>query len=179
MRSVLARALAVIILAIAGAVPALAEDKTSCGKGMVCASDPQSVAQLMSREGYKAKLETDKQGDPSISSAASGYVYDVFFYGCADHKRCDSLQFKATFERGASSDVVSVNRWNRQWRFSQMSVDDDGVISLSYDVSTLGGLTAANFADVLAWWSSMLGEADKFFAKNRAAAASTPATPKN
>lgn len=149
------------------ATSALAEDKKPCAKGMICASDPASVAKALGDEGYQAKLSTDKQGDPTISSAAAGYTFDIYFYGCVEHKNCDSLQFYATFERDASSDVVKMNEWNKSQRFSQMSVDEKGVIALDYDVSTYGGLNKDNFADVLSWWSTILGEASKFFAKNR------------
>ena len=31
------------------------------------------------------------------------------------------------------------------------------------DVSTIGGLNLKNFADVIDWWSVMLGELNKFF----------------
>ena len=39
---------------------------------------------------------------------------------------------------------------------------DDG-LSVSYDVSTLGGLTQENFADVVDWWAVMLGELNAYF----------------
>lgn len=147
-------------------VGARAEDKTACPSGLVCATNPKSVADGLAAEGYRAKVDADNQGDPAISSASSGYNFDVLFYGCVDHKRCDSLQFRATFEKNASSDVVQMNKWNRDRRFSQMAVRDDGTIILSYDVSTIGGLTKANFADVVSWWSTILGEASKFFDRN-------------
>lgn len=51
-------------------------------------------------------------------------------------------------------------------RFAQMSVKDDKSMSLSYDVTTEGGINSANFADVIDWWQVMLGEASKFFADN-------------
>lgn len=143
-----------------------AEDKGSCPAGLICATNPKSVADAIAAEGYRAKIDADNQGDPAISSAASGYNFDVLFYGCVEHKRCDSLQFRATFEKNSASDVVRMNDWNRERRFSQMAVRDDGTIILTYDVSTIGGLTKANFSDVLNWWASILGEASNFFNKN-------------
>lgn len=151
---------------IATAVEARAEDKGSCAGGLVCASNPKTVADVMVADGYRAKIDADNQGDPAIASAASGYNFDVLFYGCVEHKRCDSLQFRATFEKSGASDVVRMNEWNRERRFSQMAVRDDGTIILTYDVSTIGGLTKANFSDVLNWWATILGEASNFFSKN-------------
>jgi len=169
---------AAMILAVAGVgVPARASDTAPCPAGLICATDPQGVAKIMTDEGFRAKIDVDKGGDPLISSAAAGYDFDVFFYGCTDHKACDSLQFRATFERGASSDVVLMNRWNAETRFGQMSVNDKGIISLSYDVSTIGGLNKRNFADVLSWWSTILGQAGKFFSANAAAAPAAAVRP--
>lgn len=169
------RVMAVMILAAAAGAPAMASDNAACPAGLICATDPKGVAKIMMDEGFRATMDVDKGGDPLISSAAAGYNFDVFFYGCTDHKACDSIQFRATFERNASSDVVQMNRWNAETRFGQMSVNDKGVISLSYDISTIGGLNKRNFADVLSWWSTILGQASKFFAANAAAApAATP-----
>lgn len=145
---------------------ARAEDKANCAAGLICASNPKSVADAMVAEGYRAKIDVDNQGDPAIASAASGYNFDVLFYGCVNHKGCDSLQFRATFEKNESSDVVQMNKWNRDRRFSQMAVRDDGTIILSYDLSTIGGVTRSNFADVVSWWSTILGEASNFFDRN-------------
>jgi len=55
------------------------------------------------------------------------------------------------------------NKWNTKKRFLQMSVDDDKSLAVSMDVSTIGGLNIKNFADVIDWWSVMLGELNKFF----------------
>lgn len=35
-----------------------------------------------------------------------------------------------------------------------------------YDVSTVGGLTKGNFADVVDWWSVTLGNLKTFFEEN-------------
>ncbi len=59
-----------------------AKDTDACGTNMICASDPQTVVDALQREGYRAKLNTDSIGDPMISSAATGYNFDIFFYGC-------------------------------------------------------------------------------------------------
>ena len=45
-----------------------------------------------------------------------------------------------------------------------MSFDPtDGTLSITYDVTTVGGLNRENFADVVDWWNTMLGLAGKFF----------------
>jgi hypothetical protein len=42
-------------------------------------------------------------------------------------------------------------------------VDDSRILSVNYDLSTIGGLNQKNFADVVEWWASMLGQLHKFF----------------
>ena len=55
------------------------------------------------------------------------------------------------------------NLWNKKMRFMQMSVDDQKILSVSYDLSTIGGLNGENFADVAQWWVRMLRELHTFF----------------
>jgi sterol desaturase/sphingolipid hydroxylase (fatty acid hydroxylase superfamily) len=40
------------------------------------------------------------------------------------------------------------------------------VLAVSYDVATIGGINQANFADIMAWWDTMLGEMRTFFAED-------------
>ena len=61
--------------------------------------------------------------------------------------------------------VAFANKWNAAHRFMMAAVKDNGNFVLSYDIGMIGGTTRRNFADTLDWWSSMLGEAADFFAK--------------
>jgi hypothetical protein len=146
--------------------PAAAEDKDPCAAEMVCASNPKSVVEAFREAGYKAKLQVDNQGDPLIESAAAGYNFDTLFYGCADTKACDSLQFRVTFVKEPENTADLANKWNSVKRFSQMRVNDEGQLIVNWDVTTMGGLNKKNFADVLATWESVLGDLGKFFDEN-------------
>jgi hypothetical protein len=157
-----------IALALAGgalfAVPALAVDPDPCGANMVCASNPQTIVDALQSAGYKAKLgKSDTTGNPRIESAASGYNFNVYFYECEKNAKCGSIQFLITFADDGTNTAELANKWNNAKRFLQMSVDDDKSLAVSMDVSTLGGLNQKNFADVIDWWSVMLGELAKFF----------------
>lgn len=145
---------------------AMAADDQPCGKDMVCASDPESVANGIMLAGYRAKLETDKSGDPVIKSGANGYDYSVHFYGCKENKACDSLEFYIGFSDDGKNTLDLANRWNKNKRFIHMAVQDSGVLAVSYDVATIGGINPANFADIMAWWDTMLGEMRAFFAED-------------
>ncbi|MCR5872065.1 MULTISPECIES: YbjN domain-containing protein [unclassified Sphingomonas] len=147
----------------ASATPAMAEDKEPCAAEMVCASNPRSVVEAFREAGLKAKLVLDSEGDPLIESAASGYNFDTFFYGCVETNACDSLQFRVTFIKEPENTVELANKWNARKRFSHMYVTDEGQLIVNFDVTTVGGLNKKNFGDVLATWESVLGELGKFF----------------
>ncbi|WP_176591065.1 YbjN domain-containing protein [Sphingobium sp. EM0848] len=148
-----------------------AADSDPCGPGLVCANDPQTVVRALQAEGYKAALGKSKTtGNPKIESAASGYDFTIFFYECEQGKNCGSLQFQLSFEDDGGNTPELANKWNKDKRFSQMSVWDDHSLALAYDVTTVGGLNQKNFADVIDWWAVMLGEAAKFFKENPAPA---------
>ena len=155
-----------LIVSLLAATPAVAADSGPCGKGLICASDPATVVAALQQTGYKAKLDKDSEGDPKISSSASGYDFDIYFYGCKDNKQCDSLQFRISFEKDGANTFELANKWNSKKRFSQAYISDKGAFVADYDVTTAGGLTSANFADVVDWWSVTLGNLKTFFQEN-------------
>jgi hypothetical protein len=153
---------------LASASPALAA--VACPSGSVCASRPGEVAGALGEIGYKANLrKSEIDGDPVIDSAASGYKYTIYFYGCENNLNCTSLQLRVSFAQDGGNSAALANEWNVKKRFSTMSFDPkDGALAISYDVTTVGGLSNANFADVIDWWQTMMGEANKFFKEHPA-----------
>jgi Putative bacterial sensory transduction regulator len=160
--------LLLITMAAICAAPAMAVDKEPCGTGLICASNPATVVSALQEAGYKAKLAKDDGGDPMISSSAAGYDFDIFFYGCKENKQCDSLQMRVSFGKDGANTPDLANKWNKGKRFSQAYIDDKGRFVTDYDVSTIGGLTKVNFADVIDWWSVSLGNLKTFFEENPA-----------
>lgn len=130
---------------------------------MVCASKPETVLAALAKGGLKPKLDKDSDEDPMLEVDGDGYHYEVYFYGCKEHKNCDSLRFEVLFKKEPENTVELANKWNSTKRFLQMSVKPDGKLGAAYDVATIGGVNSKNFADVLEWWSSMLGELGEFF----------------
>lgn len=160
--------MAVALGASVVAVPARAAD---CPASLVCASNPQGVVASLQAQGYKAVLgKSENTGNPKISSAASGYDYTIFFYGCEKGANCTSLGFSISFSDDGTNSAELANEWNSDKRFSAMSFDkSDKSLMLTYDVSTVGGLNQVNFADVVDWWQTMLGQARVFFNAHPAA----------
>ena len=161
---------AIILSAIA--VPRIALSAEDCPSSYICASHPEGVAATLQTLGYKADLgKSEETGNPMITSAASGYNYQIFFYGCEGSGGCSSLGFMATFDKDPRNSAEMANDWNREKRFSVMSFDPkDGAISLSYDITTVGGISQVNFGDAVGWWDTMLGQARTFFQERKAPA---------
>ena len=150
-------------LLLLAASAASAKDAKPCPAGLICASRPETVVAALQAAGYKAKLGKDNQDDPSVSSAAGGYDFDILFYGCEQHVNCDSLQFRLTFSAYENHNAEIANAWNRDKRLLKAEARPDRRLVFNYDLSTVGGLNQTNFADVADWWALMLGEVDKFF----------------
>lgn len=83
----------------------------------------------------------DDGGDPMIESAAAGYTFETFFYGCVETKACDSLQLRVTFVKEPENTTDLANKWNAKKRFSQMHVNADGELLVNWDITTIGGST--------------------------------------
>ena len=147
-------------------MPVSAQAAVECPSSYICASNPQGLADTLRTLGYRADLgKSEASGNPKISSAASGYNYTIYFYGCENGANCNSIGFMATFDKDKRNSAELANDWNRDKRFSTMSFDpNDGTITLSYDVTTIGGISQVNFADVISWWEAMLGQIHGFLA---------------
>lgn len=167
MKRVFGAALAMALVGLP-AMASAASDPPSCPAGHICASDPEAVADELRELGYRAELTKHESGDPQIKSAAAGYDFRLNFNDCKDNKQCRSLGFVVVFSDDGKNTLALANNWNKQKRFSQMAVNDNKSLAVSYDVTTVGGLTKANFADVVDWWQVMLGQLRSYFAESAA-----------
>jgi hypothetical protein len=156
---------------------AQAQDRNACGAGMVCASDPASVMRAMDKAGLKPELTADNTGDPLIESGAAAYHFDIYFYGCENHRNCDSLRIEVDFTKAPENTPELANRWNAKHRFLQAAVPASGQMVFAYDVATIGGVSDRNFADILDWWTSTLDDVGEFFTRELPPAALGPAKP--
>lgn len=122
-------------------------------------ADPAAIVLLLQREGYKAKLDKDEQGDPIIESAASGAQFQIFFYDCTEGRDCGSLTFHAGYamDEGKKPAVDKMLEYNRRWRFGRAYLDDDKDPNLEFDLA-FGGATMPEkmfVENVSVWTNSM------------------------
>jgi Putative bacterial sensory transduction regulator len=125
--------------------------------GLIVASDPQGIVSAMQALGYTATLGTDGAGDPTVTGAIDGTNYNVYFYGCQNNTNCQWLIFSAGFDLPNGSTLQVINDWNTNNLVGQAYLDAAQDPFLNYFVTTTGGLTQANFADVVDWWKVALG----------------------
>jgi hypothetical protein len=145
---------ALAIFAGAWALPAQAQ--------MVRGQDPGSLVRALQKEGFAAKLGTDKVGDPMITSGASGTTFQIFFYNCTDHKACATISFHAGYDLKNNIGLEKINEWNRGKRFGRAYLDkeNDPILEMDLDLDD-GGVSQALFIDNLQFWTSILAEFEK------------------
>ena len=129
---------------------------------MVKAQDPGSVVRALQQGGYAAKLGTDKEGDPMITSGDSGTTFQIFFYKCTDHKQCATVQFHSGYDLAQPVGLERINEWNRSQRFGRAYLDkeDDPILEMDVDLDD-GGLSPLLFIDNVEFWASVLGNFEK------------------
>lgn len=147
-----------------GATGAVAADSKPCPAGLICANKPETIADALRAAGFSAELGKTEKGFTRVKSSASGYKYTIYFEDCDDAKaNCASIRFFTDFDKDGTESFELVNKWNHDKRLGKAYLQDDGSFAMEYDLSTVGGLTAANFKDVITWWESTLGALSQFF----------------
>lgn len=152
-----------------------AVDENACAADMVCASSPASVVTALQGAGYRAELKKDNVGE-FISSAAGGYNFLISFIGCSEGVKCDSLQFSIVFKAHPDQTAEYANGYNLKYRYLQAAARDNKELRMTYDISTIGGLTKRNFTDVVDIWSRGLNSFS-IYVKDEAAKRVMPVPP--
>jgi hypothetical protein len=129
---------------------------------LVTAKDPQSVVKALQAAGYNAQLGTDQDGDPTVASSASGTKFDIFFYGCTQHKDCKTVQFYTGYTLKERVSLEKINAFNRDARFGRGYLDkvDDPCIRMEVDLDD-GGMSDALFIDNIEFWTSIRAEFER------------------
>lgn len=131
---------------------------------------PGNVVSALQAAGYKAQLKLNKAGEPYIESATNGEPFTVDFYECDGLKDCKSLQFSAWYKEEPIFTPAVANEWNAKRRFLKVAVDSDGDMRQFLDATVVGGMTQAQFAEIVQWYSDMDGMFSAFLKEKREAA---------
>jgi hypothetical protein len=126
--------------------------------GLIDANNPQVIADLMQKAGYRAVLTTDNIGDPKIDSSAGGADFSIYFYGCEGGQNCLSLQFSSGYDMPDGTTLGTVNDWNATKRFGFAYLDNENDPFLSYDINMTYGVSEQNFLDSLSLWDTIIAD---------------------
>ena len=163
------KAFAAISALVMIAGPAGAQDLP--GTTMLKASDPAGVARYLNQLGYRAKLTKDKQGDPKIETGLGGFNAGLYFYGCEKGADCTSFQFQVGIASDTKLSLEQVNNFNKQYRFSQLSLDEERDPWLYYDLpSGTAGISGDAFAQAVDIYEEQLNKLDRLLDETKAAA---------
>lgn len=149
-----AMAAAMALAGVAAARPAAAQS--------VDAANPASVVAAVQAAGYRATLDKTKEGNPIIRSAANGRNFSIVFDDCKDG--CKTLGFYAYYKRAPVHTLEAINKWNADKKFLRVYIDSDGDLSTDYQITTVGTIPRANFADALDWFVVMSAELNRVLA---------------
>ncbi|MGN7159705.1 YbjN domain-containing protein [Sphingomonas sp. SAFR-052] len=136
---------------------------------------PGNVVTALQRAGYKGELKLNKGGEPYIQSNANGEPFTIEFYECDGLKDCKSFQFNAWYKKELVFSPEITNEWNAKKRFLKVAVDSDGDMLQFMDATVVGGMSQAQFAELLDWYQAMDGAFTKFLQEKRDAAKAKPA----
>lgn len=132
--------------------------QTGAGAQPVDATDPERLVGIIRDLGYRARLETDRIGDPMIVSSVGGTDFNIYFFGCTEGARCMSLLFKVGYHLEAGTTLETVNAWNETSLFGRAYRDEDADPWLELAVNLHGGVSLDNFRDTFDWWEVILEE---------------------
>ena len=130
----------------------------SASSQMIDASDPFSIVGLIQQEGYQAKLESNESGDPKISGRLDSLNWNMIFYSCQDNRNCASVQLVSAFDLPDGMSMERVNEFNRNLRWADVDLDEEGDPFLRMDINLAFGVSEDNFKDSFDWWRIMLAE---------------------
>jgi hypothetical protein len=149
-----------VLLALFGAV-ALSTSQSAARN--IDASNPEAVANVLQKAGYRAKVTKSSNGDPEIESSAGGKPFYIFFNGCKNNTDCRHLSFTAYWLKGSKTfSVDKANAWNASKVVGTAYMDKDGDYVLKMFVNLDdGGIHEGNLEDWVEWWQVVVGEFDK------------------
>lgn len=125
----------------------------------IMAGNPEQIAAVLQKFGYRAELTKDDQGDPKIKSAAGGANFTIYFYGCDKNVDCTSIQLSSGFDLDSGTTLEVVNDWNANKRFGKAYMDDEKDPYVEMDIEMEGaGIPEETFRKTLEEWDNIVAD---------------------
>lgn len=120
----------------------------------------QQMAGVLRNRGNNAEILNDNNR-ARIRTQIGGRRVTVFFYACNDGG-CQSIQYRAIFQRNDRYTLAFVNAWNYEKRFAKAYLDNDGDLVLEWDVDFDGGVSVPFISESVQTFQTMLNAFDRF-----------------
>ena len=124
----------------------------------VSAAYPQSVADAIQDQGYKAEIDTDSYGDPMVRSAAEGVNFTLTFYGCENGSACTDIMFTVAFDKTNGMKMEPMNSWNLEKALGRAFLDDEMDPVLQHYMLSVDGMSRSTFDDNFSRWVGVMDE---------------------
>lgn len=107
------------------------------------------------------EVRTTDSGAPFLVGRMDGVRYGILFYGCANGRDCERIQFAASFG-GFNVDAGDMNDWNVEKLIGRAFLASDGDAVLDFVVNLERGVTRDNFDRTFSLWRVALQEFVEF-----------------
>ena len=171
---ILATFAALAALTVAAA-PATAQKRTtpsqggqqSAPTGTVGRITPQQMMSILRDRGMRAEIST-QNNNTRIRAMFGQRRVTVFFYACNDGG-CQSIQYRAVYERNDRFTLAFVNAWNYEKRFAKAYLDGDNDLVLEWDVDFDGGVSVEAISESVNTFRTMINVFDRFTPRDASA----------
>ncbi|MGL4285802.1 MAG: YbjN domain-containing protein, partial [Phreatobacter sp.] len=140
--------------------PERGQDSQSAPTGTVGRIMPQQMAAVLRNRGMQAEVISENNRS-RIRTMIGGRRVTVFFYACND-SGCQSIQYRALYEKNDRFTLAFVNAWNYEKRFAKTYLDSDNDLVLEWDVDFDGGVNVGFISESVATFQTMINAFDRF-----------------
>lgn len=132
----------------ATAMPAAAQTMTA---------DPAAVTAALKGRGMPVEQEKDSDGNPVLQTQFDeGTKFTIYFYGCTNGLKCDSLQFHTLYSDSGAT-AAKMNQYNLDRRYGRAALEASGDAGLRMDFNlAVGGMPRALFLDNIELWHELM-----------------------
>lgn len=127
-------------------------------------ADPDQIAAVMQKSGYRAEILEGASNTRYIRSGVSGKTFLVLMFGCDDDgKNCKTIQLYAGFKSDTPPSLEQMNTYAAKKRWGRVYLDDDRdpVVEMDIDLED-GGISEELFVDNLEYWDVVMGNFAEF-----------------
>lgn len=130
------------------------------------------MAGLLRSLGHQAEV-VQENNRTRVRTEIGNRRVSVYFYAC-NEAGCQSIQYRALFQRNERFTLAFVNAWNYEKRFAKTYLDSDGDLVLEWDVDFDGGVTVNFMTESVNTFQTMLRAFDTFTPRNPQTGPGTP-----